>query len=603
MLFLNQESPLSDQLPPSIPIQLKLHQRTSVHACKRLETEFINTNELFDTNESESLFGGLDGCIRTRVGIMGDRVGSGKSYTILAIIYFAKYNQIHAPSYVNGHERFGGMCKIQTFANDNLMIILDSLPVTIRVNIIVIPHNLTAQWTGYLKNFNPHLNSYVISRNKHFDSLDEILLTLDVIVVTNTFYNTLALYIKRNGAKVDRVFIDEADTIHIVGNNNISAGFYWYVTASYKNLIGPYAHPKSTIVQNTFDPYTSSIRRRVAVGVVVSNEDDFITQSFEYPDMVVHNIVCKSPNSINILSGMVDQNIIACLNVGDVPSAIEFINPSRKSSEDNIITVLIDKHMRDLKNTELRLALIPTLDFNSEADKKHEFSKLTKRKTDIETSIELIRERIRNTDTCCICYDTINIKSVVPCCSNSYCFSCVCRWLVDKSLTCPLCKSKIDTSDVYVVQQETHETFTKVDDIKNKLDTIEDLVSGILQSPALTDNQNKRVLIFSSHEFAFSGITERLGGLNIKYSLLRGNHNVINSVVDKYISGEVPVLLVNPVHYGCGLNFEMTTDVIMYHQVDKELHDQVIGRAMRMGRKSQLNVWNLCHANEVQATT
>jgi SNF2 family DNA or RNA helicase len=612
-MFLNDESPLSDQLPPSIPISLKMHQRASVHACMRLEKEYICIQELFGTTESDFLFDGSSGRIRTRVGIIGDRVGSGKSYIILSIILFSKLNHArisgggdnpleHTTDVSDASSASTNQYDIRTFANDNMMIILDSRPITLNISLLVIPHNLTAQWASYVKEFTGAINYVIVSRQKHFKDLRDINMdSLDLIVVTNTFYNMVALHLEREKTKISRVIIDEADTIQIPGNNNVSAGFHWYVTASYKNLIGTYVNPRAMIVRSTFDPLASMIYRRVAVGVVVQNDEEFIIRSFEFPDVDTRNIVCTSPKSISVLNGMVDQNIIACLNAGDVPAAIQFINPTHKNTEDNIVTVLIDKHIRELKNTELRLALVPTLDYSSEVEKNTEMTRLTKKRDDIGFMIERIRERISRTETCCICYESITTKSVVPCCSNSYCFKCVCRWLADKSATCPLCKAEINTSDVYVVQHipSTHDTtYPAPPNCMNKLDSIEKLLSEIVIDPG-EDAKSKRLLIFSTHDYAFVGITERLRKLDIPHNFLRGNHNVINAIVKRYRCGEVRVLLVNPTHYGSGLNFEMTTDVIMYHQVRRTLGDQIIGRAMRMGRTCPLRVWNMCHENEI----
>ena len=48
--------------------------------------------------------------------------------------------------------------------------------------------------------------------------------------------------------------------------------------------------------------------------------------------------------------------------------------------------------------------------------------------------------------------------------------------------------------------------------------------------------------------------------------------------------------MLNAQHYGSGLNLQMATDVIMYHKFNKELEEQVIGRAQRLGRQTSLNI-------------
>jgi SNF2 family DNA or RNA helicase len=56
--------------------------------------------------------------------------------------------------------------------------------------------------------------------------------------------------------------------------------------------------------------------------------------------------------------------------------------------------------------------------------------------------------------------------------------------------------------------------------------------------------------------------------------------------------------MMNAKHYGSGLNLQMATDVIIYHEMQKELETQVIGRAQRLGRNEPLMVHYLLHENE-----
>jgi ERCC4-related helicase len=69
-------------------------------------------------------------------------------------------------------------------------------------------------------------------------------------------------------------------------------------------------------------------------------------------------------------------------------------------------------------------------------------------------------------------------------------------------------------------------------------------------------------------------------------------------VIEDFTNGTINVVMMNAKHYGSGLNLQMATDVIIYHEMAKELEIQVIGRAQRLGRSSSLNVHYLLHENE-----
>ena len=56
--------------------------------------------------------------------------------------------------------------------------------------------------------------------------------------------------------------------------------------------------------------------------------------------------------------------------------------------------------------------------------------------------------------------------------------------------------------------------------------------------------------------------------------------------------------MLNAINYGSGLNLQMASDIIIYHELDIELETQVIGRAQRLGRTEPLNVYYLLNDNE-----
>ena len=107
--------------------------------------------------------------------------------------------------------------------------------------------------------------------------------------------------------------------------------------------------------------------------------------------------------------------------------------------------------------------------------------------------------------------------------------------------------------------------------------------------------------MFSQHDETFETIVIALKEHDISYSFLKGNCVNVTQTMASFKNGDIRVLLINPEHYGSGMNLECTTDVIMFHKLESEMEKQVIGRANRYGRTSELNVWYLLHANEIPA--
>ena len=87
--------------------------------------------------------------------------------------------------------------------------------------------------------------------------------------------------------------------------------------------------------------------------------------------------------------------------------------------------------------------------------------------------------------------------------------------------------------------------------------------------------------------------------INIKYNRLLGSGGRIRNIINDYKNNKVNILLLNAKYYGSGLNLQMTSDIIIYHRMNRELEEQLIGRGQRLGRTSQLKIHYLCYENEL----
>jgi SNF2 family DNA or RNA helicase len=567
---LNDGSPMADDLPGSIGLQLKPHQRTSLHACMRMESEPIVLEAC-----TESPHGGL---MRTNFAVLGDKAGSGKSYVLLSLVYATKHWDDVARADVMG-------------LLNGITIENTPKPIDYKVSIIVVPHNLAGQWDAYARVFASELSYLVLSRKKQFDVISETDLTgVDMIIVTNTFYNKLSLHL--SSRKVRRVIFDEADTICIAGNMRIDASFYWYVSASFTNMLYNSDVIKSNAIRQVFYQVRTPSNRYIAWRLVVANQEEFVNRSMNHVVPHIITVRCRSPPCVSVLDGVVERHILSALNADDVPTALQHISPTHKNTENNIIAVLVERYSRELNNLQRHIEVLPSLEFETDAHRSSEVARLDRKRAELVSSIAKIRERVTSSSSCCICYEEIVTKTIAPCCSNAFCFKCICKWISHKhveGVQCPLCKSTISASALYVVQNAATPVRTH-----NKITNLTSILSKLGETGA-------RILIFSSHTFAFAQITNKLSKLRIGYQYLKGNASTINSIVERYKSGETPVLLVNPEHYGSGLNLEITTDIIMYHQIKYyDSEKQIIGRAIRVGRRFPLRVWNLCHDNELE---
>lgn len=600
---LDENSPIASQ-PHNARLPLKRHQLTLLHRCLEFESSKVQiTGETSRSISTQNPPRHME----TSIGIIGDRVGSGKSFVILSLMLTQDQGE--------GSNVSRGM--VSTYGRNKIIVFASSCKPCIKTNLLVVPHNLVAQWTDYIQAFCPPTFTYVIvNKSKIFnDVVDTDLGNYDLIVTTCTFYNRLATVIRQRGLKMKRVFYDEVDNLNIPSCEEIESGFYWFVTASYLNLIYPRGHSRydrsiqryvmiasgirnSGYVKDVFNDLSSAEPKISARTLIVRNSDDYIKTSIMLPEPINNYVKCKTPHTINILNGIVDMPVINHLNAGDIDNAILSINPANRCAEDNIVKIIIDKYERNLKNIETSLSMIDSFVYETPAERQVELERLLKRKNEVVQRIECIKERIRQSETCSICFDDINNKTIVSCCSNAFCFRCIHVWLARKS-SCPLCKGVVSPTDIYVVDNATtSQRSILVEDYSDRIHESNDKVRNLRNILRSLDNDGK-ILIFSASDSSFVQIADVLQEEGIQFAYLKGNQ--IQKAMNEYKNGSTKVLLVNSVYYGCGLNLENTTDIIMFHKFNNEIEKQVIGRAQRYGRTSSLRIWYLLYENEMES--
>jgi SNF2 family DNA or RNA helicase len=85
---------------------------------------------------------------------------------------------------------------------------------------------------------------------------------------------------------------------------------------------------------------------------------------------------------------------------------------------------------------------------------------------------------------------------------------------------------------------------------------------------------------------------------NIKYDFLKGNTSHMLNVLDKFKTGNINIILLNTQYAGSGIDINYATDVIIFHSMGIDKH-QAIGRAQRVGRKTELYIHNLTYEHEI----
>lgn len=588
-------------------INLKHHQRTLLQRCISLENDTISlSNQQEVPNELTNRCHPQD-TLSTKIGILADRVGSGKSYVILSLISVNRLYRQHD-------------VLINSYGMNNVVFTLHRDNCVTHTNMLVIPHNLVTQWIEYLSAF-PNLR-YCLVTKKVFDNMrdDEFDIgSYDILLVTSTYYNKVAQHISDKNVTFQRVIYDEVDHLSIPSSRSISAKFIWFITASYGNILYPKGFRRweqslrrdiwsaqgilhSGFIKILLMDIFCRVPRELSKLLVVKNVDSFVERSIMLPPIEKHYVACKTPLSIRVLNGIVERNIIECLNGNNIQGAMANITSSHKSTESNIIELMIQKYTIQLSNLEMKFNHTREYHYDTETERQQELDRIQKKIDDATEKVRMIRQRIVESDTCVICYDDIRNKTVTQCCQNSFCFKCITSWLAKSSGmqgVCPLCKLSINMDSLFVVDNtEVKKSITAAPPPTDVMGPYWDKYTN-LKIMLRNRQPNSKFLIFSNYDDSFLSLYKVFEEAGICYEHLKGNGNVVKCTVDRYKNGAIDVLLVNSSHYGSGLNLENTTDIVMFHKFDTEIEKQVIGRADRFGRSGPLNVWYLLYDNEM----
>eukprot|EP00955_Chlamydomonas_euryale_P064007 358831-Chlamydomonas_euryale.AAC.1 len=362
--------------PPKCRIQLRDHQETLLAAMWKLEQE----DALDD--------------ISTRIGVVADMPGSGKSYVVLALMLM-------------GSEHLVSREKIYHSYSNGLVCHTESLDArTIRAsntNLLVIPHNLKTQWVNYINQMTPPDFRYrVVSTAKDIQHLQGY----DLIVVTNTQYVNLLCDANQNH-HFRRVVYDEAVHIALKGCEQASSNYYSFVSASYENILYPYScylHNRTIqgIKCNGFIKETfHKIDRNVVERLIVKNKDEYVSRSLQLPPVNNQILFCKSSNILNVVDGLVDKHVVQALNANDPKKALEYLSRNA-CTEESIISVLLSSFQKKAQTVQLRKAYLDTI-----LDDTRHVEKLDEVAHGLENKIKDVIDRVKDSNICPICYETV----------------------------------------------------------------------------------------------------------------------------------------------------------------------------------------------------
>ena len=617
---LTTDSPRVDVAVDSLKVNLRSHQQAVLAAME---------------NKEQQLLKGLD-CsgeiLYSSYGILGDSVGVGKSLMVMGHIARLKTIPPLESSYSMGRNSTDKVFSLK----HNYFTDLSEANC-----LVIVPHTLFRQWADYIKK-QSNLKGLLLDKKNSLktDTFLQDVMASDVVLVSNTLYKEFSVWQRDNDIRWKRVFVDEADTIHMVnGYPKPEARFTWFITASWMNILFSnetlYIH-KTSLHTNVFGdnaPYSflkphfdemyrstrpyDYIRYNMTSynffrdlvnhdhilrgNLVIRCNDTFIQESISLPPLTRINILCRIPITQRIVSQAIPADIQQLLHGGDVTGAIQALGVKAEDT-----TSLIDAVTKNLQKELIRLKATyefkAALEYATPQSKETALSSLATKMKEKEEAIKNIQERIDGfkDEMCPICYDDPAEPIITPCCSRIFCGKCI-LLCYTRNPTCALCRTPFQLKDLTKVVSNKEETAI-VDSTgeANPEDMLEKKPETLMR--LFRDNPEGRFLVFSRYDNPFTAMETAIEGVGVNVKQLKGNKDAIASTLRAFQSGDIRCLLLNSHYAGSGLNITAATHVVLLHAMTHEEEKQILGRAYRMGRTGPLQFIRLLHSDEMPTT-
>tara|TARA_B100001778_G_scaffold299199_1_gene273832 strand:- start:6637 stop:8427 length:1791 start_codon:yes stop_codon:yes gene_type:complete len=592
--MLDEESPIIEQ-NEKIRLPLKKHQLAGVYKAYKMEQEekIYHNDEINENSYYE---------ITTNIGIIGEKVGYGKTITALAIIAHSPINTLKINN--SSLKSYNTQVKIKpTDVIKNTAIISNIQKYDIEIirskyintTLVIVPRGpVYTQWVRSIQN-DSKLSVLLLDdiriikkiekpNDNNIERIKKYFERFDLVLIKNTTLRKFMNYMEHDSFFIKywaRVIVDEAHDI-LMSIGNISFLYKWLISATYTNLL----NIRYCVNANIY--LIRELIKNELNHILIKSKDSFIKKSFDLPPIIEKTYKCKMLNRLSVIRPYLSRSQIERLNASDLLGIMREIG-GNVATENGIIECFTNKLNKDLHNKKCEKNMVQYMDLSDE-EKEQKYESINRIISSLESKIEDLTVRISNINekNCAICLDNLTNPLILNC-THSYCATCIMMW-IRTNKKCPECRKEIDISDTTFITNNTIISPIDKSKIKSKENTLIDIINN---------KQEGKFLIFSKIENGFSNIINNLNNHDISYTEIKGTTSCMNNILERFRNGEVKVILLNTNYAGSGIDISFATDVIIYHSMNNE-RTQAIGRAHRVGRTNPLYVHTLLYEEETQ---
>lgn len=547
--------------PPHMKVTLYDHQLVAIKEMEEFERSF------------QRRVGNV--VVTSRVAVLGNKVGSGKTYQLLGLVIRdrMKFETPFFTDYQYSHVNTVGNIAIQPG------ILYKSIPATL----VTCSRSIIKQWEASLNQTD--LKWITVSTEGMFVSIEPS--DYDVVIIATDLVNDYVDYWNEHAWK--RLIYDEPDSARISSMKRVVAGMTWLVSATSEMIQEEadnlrHAHYLRALFSSALG--ASDVQTFLNY-IMIRTSEDFIYKSMNLPDYNRRIIRVKPPSDVGILQGILDPAIMVQINAGDFKGAIKALGGGEETSLVESAKKSLQAKIEDAKaKRDEHKASLPN---PRHEQKVIEWSHKIER---YQTQLEEIETRIENAlaEDCSVCLGVIRDPARLPC-FHVFCGSCIlniAKSTVGNEMSkCPVCRSSFEMKSVALVVKDATPSQPKAVTYSSKIEAAFDIIS-----------KGEKVLVFSEHRQSFERLCDMLTENKIAYSHLDGSRGDRERDLNRYRDGDLNVLMLVSRINGSGLNLQNTQKIVILHATNPLLKKQLVGRAHRIGYKGGLEVIDILYDDE-----
>lgn len=536
--------------PKNLKKELYPHQLSSIYMMEKFEIE----------KKIEKKYGFK----HINIGVNADITGYGKTLSMIGLICRDR---------MEWNNYFPFTLEITNNSNSNL---IKSTRIEryerIKATLILVSPNIINQWEEEFK----FTNLKVLKIN-NIKILKTSVFEYDVVLVTHKLYNNLIEKYYNYAWK--RFIFDEPNNLRVSNMKKIIAGFYWLISATPDSILYKYRNcRKKNFIKEIISGCNFDFQHHFS-DIIIKNEEDFVKKSFHMPNINNHFYKCYHP-IYNVIKDFTSPIVTNMIESGNISDAIKYLGGKKT---DNIVKLIKNKYLEELEVCNSKINIYK-LRHNINSVKKW-----SSKKSDINKNIKNLDKKFNEllNQNCSICLSKITEPILEQNCHNIFCAKCIFKWLTKKN-SCPLCRTQISIKELIYIQKNKINNSENILPKKNKCKTKSEMILQIINN-----NKKGSFIIFSNFDESFSTIRKILVENNIQYSEIKGNDKNRDKIIKNFKEYNTKILFLNSNYNGAGINLQECTDIILYHKMNKNTKEQILGRANRIGRIHELNVHNL----------